>query len=71
MNHYFLVLSAVALVGLVGNTLIPSNAHASEYLGWDEESGIVNPDNYSLNAKNKPDSHKGWSEMNDSSNQTN
>ncbi|KRT87079.1 MULTISPECIES: hypothetical protein [Bacillus] len=64
MKRKSVVLSAVALAGLVGSSLIPSNAHASEYLGWDEESGIVNPDNYSISAKNKPDSHKGWSELN-------
>ena len=47
------------------SSIVNALGNLEGYLGWDEESGIVNPDNYSLNAKNKPDSHKGWSEMND------
>ncbi|MED1017879.1 hypothetical protein [Bacillus atrophaeus] len=63
MKRKSVVLSVVAFAGLLGSSVFPSNASATEHLGWDEEKGLVQQDFTTLGSK--PDSHKGWSEMND------
>ncbi|MFE5473172.1 hypothetical protein [Bacillus safensis] len=64
MKRKSFVLSVVAFAGLLGSSVLPSNASATEHLGWDEDIGVVQQ-GFATLAASKPQSHKGYRELND------